>query len=193
MKETVKAIMERRSIRKYSGRQIPRELLEEILAAACCSPNAGNRQTTQIVVCRSAEINEKMGGINWSAFAGRVSAAHKVSEEQPSIADTAEIQSAFYNAPTVITLFAPRQFLYAAPDSWIMANNMALAAHALGLGSCLVGRAEASFSGVWGQELKEKWGIPEQMDAQVHLAMGYPQGDYPKAKPRRFPTPIWVE
>lgn len=49
-----------------------------------------------------------------------------MSKEQSSIADDASIKNAFYDAPTVVTLFAPRKFLYAESDACVAAENMLL-------------------------------------------------------------------
>lgn len=40
----------RRSIRKYDGREVPREMLERIVAAGLCAPSAKNRQPWKFVV-----------------------------------------------------------------------------------------------------------------------------------------------
>ncbi len=39
----IKEIKDRRSIRKYDGREVPREMLEQIIAAGMCAPSAKNR------------------------------------------------------------------------------------------------------------------------------------------------------
>lgn len=44
------AIKDRRSIRKFDGREVPRELLDEIVAAGLCAPSAKNRQPWRFVV-----------------------------------------------------------------------------------------------------------------------------------------------
>lgn len=191
MNEIIQAIHQRRSIRKYQDRQVEPEVLQEILEAASYSPNAGNRQSTQIVVCQNEEINSTLGRLNRDSFGGKVR-AQNVSADQPSIADDPNLPSAFYGAPTVITLFAPTQFLYAGPDAWIMAQNIALAAASLGLGTCLVGRAQATFATPYGKERQAAWGIPEGMEAQVHITLGYPLEENPQPKPRRFPQPIFI-
>lgn len=46
----IKAIEDRRSIRKFDGREVPREMLEQIIAAGLCSPSAKNRQPWKFVV-----------------------------------------------------------------------------------------------------------------------------------------------
>lgn len=46
----IKEIKDRRSIRKYDGREVPREMLEQIIAAGLCAPSAKNRQPWKFVV-----------------------------------------------------------------------------------------------------------------------------------------------
>ena len=46
----MECLLTRRSIRKYKSDPIPRETLEEILAAACCAPSAINMQHWYFVV-----------------------------------------------------------------------------------------------------------------------------------------------
>jgi nitroreductase len=180
-------MIERRSIRKYKAEQITEAELEAILQAALYAPSAGSRQSAIIVVCQNAELNTALGKINKAAFTGRMSTETAyISKEQPSITDNAAIQSGFYNAPTVLTLFAPKNFLYSAADCYIAAQNIMLAAHSLGVGSCVVARAEDTFSSELGQRLQKEWGIDETCEAKVHVTLGYP--DYtksPATKPRK--------
>ena len=63
-----------------------------------------------------------------------------VSKEQLSIADDAAITNAFYDVPTVITMFAPKDFLFSKEDCALAAENMMLAADALSIGSCYIGQ-----------------------------------------------------
>lgn len=193
MNETLQTLTTRRSIRRYSDIQIPDNILKQILHAASFSPNAGNRQTTQIVVCQNARLNEELGRLNKSFFHGRISTEMNfVSKDQPSIADDPSLPSAFYGAPTVITLFGPANFLYCEADCWIMASNIALAAHSLGIGSCLLGRAEDTFSIEPGITLQKEWNIPAGFEAKVHILLGYPKGEYPHSKPRTYPKPVII-
>jgi nitroreductase len=193
MNDVLKCLMERRSIRKYNTQQVSDELLEQILLAASFSPNAGNRQTTQIVICQNSEINEKLGKINKSFFNGHTSQiGNFVSEKEPSIADDPEIVSAFYGAPTVVTLFGLQKFRYTEADCWIMASDIALAARSLGVGSCILGRAEETFETDFGKQTQASWGIREGYEAKVHILLGYPARGWPDAKDRTYPDPVVI-
>ena len=107
--------------------------------------------------------------------------------EQPSIADDPGITDAFYGAPTVITLFGPKNFLFAAEDCAVAAENMMLAADALGVGSCYIGQGWPAFDDPFGQETLGRWGIPADYYAVMQLLLGYPKADdaHPTPKPRK--------
>jgi nitroreductase len=187
MNEIISNMIERRSIRTYKTGQITEAELEAVLQAGIYAPSAGSRQSAIIVVCQNDELNTALGKINKAAFKGRMSTETAyISKEQPSIADNAAIQSGFYGAPTVLTLFAPKNFLYSAADCYVAAQNIMLAAHSLGVGSCMVARAEDTFSNEVGRRLQKEWGIDETYEAKIHVTLGYP--DYakpPTAKPRK--------
>ena len=55
MNEALKAIYNRRSIRKYKPEQISREELEAVLKAGVCAPTGMNRQSPIILVLQDKE------------------------------------------------------------------------------------------------------------------------------------------
>ncbi|MDR1644503.1 MAG: nitroreductase family protein [Tannerellaceae bacterium] len=187
MNEVIKNILGRRSIRKYKPEQIAEDTLNAILLAGTYAPSAGGRQSPVMVACQDAGINDRLGKINKAAFNGSISTAQSyISKEQPSIADDVSLKSGFYGAPTVLTLFAPKNFLYSVADCSIAAQNIVLAAHSLGVGSCIVARAEDTFASELGQRLQKEWGISYDYEATIHVTLGYPADDAPpKAKPRK--------
>jgi nitroreductase len=128
-----------------------------------------------------------LGKQNAAAFEGRISTSTAyISKEQPSIADDPSIGDGFYGAPTVMTLFAPKGFLYSEMDCSLMAENMILAAHSLGVGSCFIGRAVETFACDLGQEVLRKWEIPTNHRAFLHVVLGYPASQKPvHTKPRK--------
>ncbi|MHB1317356.1 MAG: nitroreductase family protein [Anaerolineae bacterium] len=186
MSEVLETIRTRRSIRRYTQEQIPEEILQEIIEAGLWAPGAGGRQSGIMVVCQDREINDALGRANRGAFAASGAApAFRVSNEQPSIADDPNIPSAFYGAPTVVTLFAPRGVANGPGDCWCMGENIMLAAHALGIGSCVVARAPSTFEGELGRRLLTEWGVPDNYEPILHVVLGYRDGAAPHARPRR--------
>jgi nitroreductase len=187
MNEVIKNILERRTIRHYEDRQITDDELEQILQAGLYASTAGGRQLPIMLVCQDKELNERLGRINRAAFgAANSDGIHFVSATHKSIADDDSIKSGFYGAPTVITIFAPKRWLYGINDCTSVAVNMTLAAWSLGIGCCYVSRSEETFDTELGKETMLKAGIdPEVYIARVCLTVGYPAGAAAIAKPRK--------
>lgn len=188
MNDVIKTIIHRRAIRRFDGRQIEEGTLEQVLEAGLYAPSAGGRQGVIFAVCQKPEVNLRLGRIKRAnAHPHMASGANYVSREQPSIADDPNITNAFYDAPTVITLFAPKNFLFAAEDCAVAAENMMLAADSLGIGSCYLGQGWEAFADPYGQEILRQWGIRTDYYAVMQLLLGYPRENdpHPAAKPRR--------
>ncbi|MGN0977301.1 MAG: nitroreductase family protein [Faecousia sp.] len=187
MNEMVEKMLTRHAIRRFQDRQVPEELLEQILQAGLYAPSAGNNQYSRIVVCQDAQINEKLGRINrYMQFKGKdpKTVAHSISAEQPSIQDDFSIMSGYYHAPTVLTIFT-KNHKYAYEDAAMIGENILLAAHFLDLGACYVGRTEEVFATEYGMLLRKEWGIPEDMVAVCNVLLGYRDGPVPHEKPRK--------
>ena len=172
----------RRSIRRYTDKQVSEEDLLKILEAGAYAPNAGGGQRSRFVACQDRTLNEAIGKLN---IARSHLAGNFVSKEQPSIIDDPSIRSGFYGAPTVITIFGPKRFLYSVPDAFCAAENMVLEATALGLASCILARGEETFDNPEGAEILQSWNIPDTMVARCFVILGYIDGDYPASKPRK--------
>ena len=188
MNETMKTILHRRAIRRFDTKQIDEETLEQILQAGLYAPSAGGRQGVIFAVCQDKEVNERLGKIKRANSNPRMATATSyVSKEQPSIADDPNLINAFYDAPTVVTLFAPKNFLFAAEDCAVAAENMMLEADSMGVGSCYIGQGWTAFADPYGQEILKKWNIRTDYYAVMQLLLGYPQetDKHPMGKPRK--------
>ena len=91
----------------------------------------------------------------------------------------------FYNAPVVlVVLSSPAVSTYLYDGSLVM-GNMMNAAHALGLGACWIHRAKEEFQTEYGKSLLCSLGIEGEWEGIGHCILGYPDGDLPKAQPRK--------
>ena len=137
---------ERRSIRKYQEKQVRGNVVDKIVEAGLYAPNAGGGQRSMIVTLHNAELAKKLGKLNFSTFDRSKLIGGHVSDEQPSVIDDPNIKNGFYDAPTVCVIFGQKDFLFNVADAFCIAENMILAAHALGVDSCIVSRAEETFA-----------------------------------------------
>lgn len=166
MKDTVKDLKERRSIKKYQDRQIEEADLQEILRAGMNAPTGMGMQSPVMAVIQDKETISKLSKMN-AKFLGN------------------ESIDPFYGAPTVIVVLADKNRPTYVEDGSLVMGNLMNAAHALGIGSCWIHRAKQEFESEEGRELLRQWGIEGDYAGIGHCILGYQDGDTPKAKPRK--------
>ena len=185
MMELFELMKHRRSIRKYQDGQISKADLEKIIEAGTYAPNAGGGQRSIIVGIRNQALAEKIGRLNLACFdRSRLSGGY-VSKEQPSVIDDPSMKSGFYGAPAVCVVFAQKNFLYSIPDAFCCAENRVLMAAELGISSCIIARGEETFDNKAGEALLQEWESPSNYIARCFVLLGYCDGEYPQAKPRK--------
>ena len=135
-------IKSRHSIRKYTDEQIKSEDLQVILEAGNYAPNAGGGQRSMLVAIHNKELTTHIGKMNIAKFDRTNLAGNFVSKEQPSTIDDTTIKNGFYDAPTVVCVFAQKDFLFKTADAFCCAENMILQATELDIASCIISRGK---------------------------------------------------
>jgi nitroreductase len=69
---------------------------------------------------------------------------------------------------------------------------MVMEAYSLGISSCIVGRAEATFNKPEIQELLNEWELDENDTPLAFVCLGYISGEYPQIKPRNEGRTIYI-
>ncbi len=194
-----KVILERRSVRKYKDEQVPEKLVRRILEAGRFAPSAGNSQPWRFVVVRDGKMLEEMeryvrlrcrilkflldweggplGRLAWlnSQLCIRLmpNELHPIPYGAIRLIAEGKLKL-FHGAPTVILILMDRRGVgKPMVDVGICGQNMVLAAHSLGLGTCWVGFVELlNFGTKWKKKLGVKW--PYRL--MEGIALGYPVG-----------------
>jgi len=142
--DTIGAIMQRRSIRKYATRAISDEDLRTILEAGRQAPSAANRQPWHFIVVQGENQKRRLA----EACSG-----------QTWIADAAAIIAGL-GKPGVSEKWYP-------VDVAIAMENMILAATALGYGTCWIGAFEEG-------KVRSVLGVPEEVSVVALTPVGVP-------------------
>ena len=150
--EALDAILSRRSIRKYRDENVREEAVERLLRAAMSAPSAGNQQPWHFVVIDERDILEKVKDVNPYGWILK-----------PII-------------QPIGVLICAEPALEKFPGYWVQdcsaaAENMLLAAHAMGLG--------AVWTGIYPMEdrvkgFRELLGIPEDVIPMALIVVGHP-------------------
>ena len=193
--ELLELMKSRRSIRKFLAAPVEKEKLEKIMEAGIYAPNPGGRQGAKILMLTDAALIEKIGIVN-ADCENRNWGGHGVSAEQPSIIDDLSIRSGFYGCQALGIVCVPKAMagkVNGIGSAFVCAENMVLQAYDLGVSSCIVGRAEATFSHPEMAALLPAWGLSDEETPIVFVCLGYIDGEYPKAKQRAEGRTLWVE
>lgn len=185
--EMLDMLKKRRSIRRYLDKKVPREKLEMIAEAGVYAPNPGGRQAAKVVMLEDGALIERIGVVNANVENRNWGKGVGVSKEQPSIIDDLSIKSGFYGCPALGIVCIPRKskgMVNGVGAAFVVAQNMVMEACALGVSSCIVGRAEATFAEAELSALPGAWGLDEDYMPLVFVCLGYIDGDYPSIKPR---------
>ena len=176
MNETIKVIKSRRSIRKYKTEQITDAQLQEILDCAIYAPNAMNQQKWHFTVIQNQAMLDKMVEIIKESIAKHGSDFLKQRADIPDY-------HTFYRAPTVIMISADETAPCIHIDCGLAAENIALSAESLNIGSCVIVSSGLLFASEKGNELRKELGMPEGYNHVCTVALGY-KDENPTAPPR---------
>ena len=164
MNEALKAIYNRRRIRKYKPEQISPEELEAVLEAGVRAPTGMNGQSPIIIVVQDKDE---------LAYLSKLNAKVRNSTSDP-----------FYGAPTALVVLSEANSNFAVQDGSLVMGNMLNAASAIGLGSCWINRAKEVFETAEGKALLKKWGVDGEYIGIGNCILGYAE-ETPEMKPRK--------
>lgn len=167
MNETIKNLIERRSCKNFDPNKIVEDdKLELILEAGKYAANGRGLQAASMVVVQNKKLINKLSELNASVLG-------------------AKGINPFYNATTVVIVFAdPKAHTYIEDGSLVIGNLMN-AAFSLGVDSCWIHRAREVFELEEGKKLKKEWGIAENLIGIGNCVLGYRAAELASPKPRK--------
>lgn len=157
----------RRSIRKFSDKEISDELISNLIEAASHAPTTGNMQLYSVIVTREVNIKEKLAPAHFS-------------------------QPAFIGAPVILTFCADhnrfekwcslrnaqpgynnfQSFITAVLDTTIFAQQFCTLAEMNGLGCCYIGTTTYN-----APQISEVLNLPNRVVPVTTIAVGWPDGE----------------
>jgi nitroreductase len=201
--ELLKALKTRRSIRAFKSEAVPQEVITQILEAARWSPSWGNTQPWELVVVQGAKVRQLTEELV-AAFQQRVAANPDVAmpgtfpdvykerymacaaglfggmgvardDKASRMAHMVNMTGGF-GAPAIIYVIFNADLLepYSMFDLGCITQSICLAAHDLGLGTCI----EAQLA-LYPDIIRRHLGLTTSHKIVVGLALGYPDLDHP--------------
>ncbi len=195
--EILEGIKTRQSIRAFKPNPINRDVMKKILEAVSNSPSYTNTQPWEVVVISGEKKNELSRKLlelvrakaptspdlprskGWPKVleersrehgARRLSTLGVARDDEEGREKLSLMNFEFYGAPCAVLLFIDGSLgEWSIFDMGLFTQNLILAAHSLGVGSCL----QASVTN-YALEIKQILGIAESKKLVICISMGYP-------------------
>ena len=219
LSEVEHAIYTRRSNRLFKSKDIADERIERILEAGRFAPSSGNCQPYQFIVLKNKRLirelesaslktlrvfknayliqNNKKNKPIWKNVVFSLASYFSVTklDQRPMTAiekaDNSNI--IYFNAPVVIIILKDTRGVSNPDlDAGICAQNMVLAAHSLGLGTCYISLTMEPLKLLNMAGLRKKLGIKYPFKAVTSIAIGYPKGKIDGIVERDTPEVRWI-
>ena len=158
--DTFEAIYNRRSVREYKDTPVPDDVLHKVLDAARWAPSWANTQCTRYVVVKDPAAKEKLAG----ALSAGNPATEAIKHAPVVIVACAVLHRSGFKKGTACT-DKGEWYMF---DVGLAMETLALAAHALGLGTVHVGLIPDS------KVVDEIIGLPEDIVSVEMTPLGYP-------------------
>lgn len=151
--DVFEAIKQRKSVREYSDKKVPKETFEKIIDAGRVAATARNVQPWEFIITSDKEALDKICGL---------------CPNGPFIKD----------APYLIAVFS-KDTKYYLEDCSAATQNMLLAIEALGLGGCWIAGDKKDYV----EDVRKIFKVPEGYKLVSMISVGYPKNNQgPKAK-----------
>jgi len=158
-------LLTRRSIRKYKPNMLPREVVDKIIEAGTYAPTGKNQQSPIILAVTNKALRDRMSELNAQVLG---------IDSDP-----------FYGAPVVLVVLAERSNPNHVYDGALVMENLMLAAHAMGIGSCWINRAREVFDSDEGKAILAQLGIEGDYEGIGNCILGYADCELPAPAPRK--------
>ena len=189
MNPVIEAIYKRRSVRAYETKLVPRDVLTEVINAANEAPSAMNSQPWRFVVVEDPSAKKKL--LN-AALPKAKAITETIKDIDPERYEAIRKRYAelpdpvYYAAPAIV--FVVGNGTYAGHSCPMACENMMLAAHSLGLGSCWVGFGSMVTDD---PEVRSLLALKKGEAIFGPILLGYPKS-HPPRPPKQDPKVKWV-
>jgi nitroreductase len=167
---TIDAINTRTSVRAYQATVLDKSVIDSLLAMAVRAPTAIHEEQWAFAVMQGHALLQRISAQVRAPFANELKSQPSVSAPMLDKFSNPEF-NLFYDASTLILICAEPMGKFVESDCWLAAENLMLAAHAMGLGTCVIGSA---VMGLNQPDVKAELGLPEELQVVAPIIVGIP-------------------
>jgi nitroreductase len=165
------AIYSRHVARSFSPESIDHAVIDKLLEAAIQAPSAMNQQPWAFAVVEGRERIRAHSKSVREYLLAQMATDSPLQKYRSMLEDTDF--NVFYDAPVLILILGSRSGFNSNEDCCLAAQNLMLAARAMGLGTCPIGFARPWLNT---RSARETLRLPDDYDVIMPLVVGRPTG-----------------
>ncbi len=181
-------LIKRRSIRDFEDKEVPLDLVKEIINESIMAPSAINAQPWSFIIVKNKKMIKRISDSSKSAFLAWIEEHPDSSAKDYQYILENEDFNVFFNASCLVLIIGPSEGVMTIEmDCALAACYFMFSATSNGLGTCWIGLGAAVTDPV----LRAELGIPEGYKVYVPIILGYPT-EIPPMIPREEPKILKV-
>ncbi len=190
MKDVIDIIKTRRSVRDYKDDPVSDEDIKFLIDCARYAPSGMNIQPWSFLVIQNKEVINKLSEDGKKALIPLAEQIVDNPDKAPGFISFLKSKGTklFYNAQLLVIILGNKKSVTADWDCAMAAQNMMLAAHSRGIGSCWIGFAMPA---LMDEKILKELGAPAGYKAVAPLIFGHPRSETTMPK-RNEPEVKWL-
>jgi nitroreductase len=172
----------RRSIRDFADKDVPLDIVLEIIRESCLAPSAQNGQPWRFIIVNNREWIKKLSDESKKNLLAYLSENPDAPIKKYKTVLGDKDFNVFYNAPCLVYFIGSKESRTLQVDCALAACYFMFSAVARGLGTCWVGLG----MNIKNPEIREHIGMPEEYRIVAPVILGYPKS-IPQPPERKEP------
>lgn len=180
-------LKKRRSVRDYEEKEVPSDILMQIINESCLAPSSSNRQPWRFMIITNKDVIRRLSDESKRNLLLDIeqNPASPSSNYEAILRDKGF--NVFYNAPCLVFIVGPKELLSIQVDCALAASYLMFSACVRGLGTCWIGLGRF----IEDRELLDLIGMPDDHQIVAPIIIGYPK-DIPDAPDRMGPQVLKI-
>lgn len=170
----LQAIYCRHSVRAYAPKQLDHATIQALIEAAVHAPTAMHEEPLAFVIVQNKPLLKQLSDLAKPLFVEELRHRNEQGASRSLDHFTRPDFNIFHGANTLIIICAKPLGPFVVADCWLAAENLMLAACAMGLGSCVIGSSVAALNI---HKVKVELGIPAEYSVIAPIVVGVPGGE----------------
>lgn len=172
MADYFELLKKRRSIRDFEEKDVPLEIINEIIKESCLAPSSGNGQPWKFIIVNDKDMIKILSDDSKKNLITSIEQNPNSPLKKYEAALRDPGFNVFYNAPCIVFISGPKQKQSLFVDCSLAACYFMFSASARNMGTCWIGLGTS----IQDPELLNQIGLPEDHKIVAPLIVGYPKG-----------------